>query len=132
MTRKLEPERHAHSVQKHISFRHLGQFRLTSTSSEVSHVNDRVGGETHDARVSRVVRWLRDEHDVGILASPAFELARIVYGELVVFSRQEPSPGHRVQFVVVYKYCHVVVYMKGRVKMNAPSTPKGILLKAAD
>ena len=69
---------------------------------------------------------------MGVLASPAFELARIVFGELVVFVRQEPSPGHRVQFVVVYKYCHVVVYMKGRVKVNAPSIPKGMSRKTVD
>ena len=58
-------------------------------------------GGKHHVRVERVVRGLRDQHDVGVLAGPAFELARITCRKLVSFRREESSPRHIVQLVVV-------------------------------
>ena len=72
--RESEPG-HAHSIQKHVSFFHLGQFRLQPMGM-INKETRNVGLEYH-VRVVRVIGRLRDEHDVGVLASPAFELARI-------------------------------------------------------
>ena len=77
---------HAHSVQKHVSFFHLGQFKLQPIVV-ISKVAENVGLKCH-VRVVRVIRGLRDQHYVRALASPAFELACIACRELIVFCRQ--------------------------------------------
>ena len=59
--------------------------------------------QMHDVRVARVVRRLRDKHDMRILAGPAFEFSFIAYSEIVGFRREQPSPRNAFQLVILYK-----------------------------
>lgn len=67
------------SVQKHASFFHRGQFRLFNEISGRTHVLIGNGG----VRIARVVRRLRNEHDVCVLSRSALEVLGLVDSDRV-------------------------------------------------
>ena len=55
-----------------------------------------------DARIARVVRRLRDKHDLRVPTGPAFELSCLVCGSQGISSGKKPGTWHRIQLVILY------------------------------
>ena len=117
----------AHKVQKQASFFHAGQFNLTFTifRSRAGILSGR-----DNVRVPRIIGRLRDEHYVGVFASPAFQVLGLVDCNFMSVNDalvgKETGPGNVLQIVVLCTRKAVCQHKLSRVLIRgySPRIPK--------
>ena len=83
-----------------------------------------------DARISRVVRGLRDKYDLRVPTGSAFELSCLVRGSQGISSGKKPGAWHRIQLVVLYdNVISPYIEQDGNTTWHLPRMPKAMSLQ---